>query len=135
MVRLFPFPFLAKSRLFSLLICFELVVFGPVLLSAPAFAKNDVWMGCRGADLDARIVSCSQLITRGKRETKSDRITAYINRASGYRAKGDLRSRSRRSRQGAGTRSQVDASAHGTRVDLSCQRRVGTRHRGLRHGA
>jgi len=89
MVRLLTFGFLAKSRLFSLLTCFELVVFGPVLLSASAFAKSDLWNGCTGANFDARIVSCSKLITHGKRETKSDRITAYINRASGYRARGD----------------------------------------------
>ena len=89
MVRLLTFRFLAKSRLFSLLTCFELVVFGPVLLSASAFAKSDLWNGCTGANVDARIVSCSKLITHGKRETKSDRITAYINRASGYRARGD----------------------------------------------
>jgi Mg2+-importing ATPase len=90
MMRVLTFRFLAKSRLFSLLICFELVVFGCVSLSTAAFAKNDVWMGCRGADLDARIVSCSQLIERGRRETKGDRITAYINRGTAYRAKGDL---------------------------------------------
>ena len=52
-------------------------------------AKSDLWDGCSGADLDARIVSCSQLITRGNREAKSHQITAYINRASGYQGKGE----------------------------------------------
>ena len=54
-----------------------------------ALAKSDLWDGCSGADLDARIVSCSQLITRGNREAKSHQITAYINRASGYQGKGE----------------------------------------------
>ena len=47
-------------------------------------------MGCRGSDFDARIVSCSRLIERGRRETKSNQITAYMNRGAAYRAKGDF---------------------------------------------
>ena len=81
---------LAKSSLFSLVICFELAVFTCVSLSSAAFAKDDPWMGCRGSDFDARIVSCSRLIERGRRETKSNQITAYINRGAAYRAKGDF---------------------------------------------
>ena len=90
MVRLSIYRSLAKSSLFSLVVCFELAAFGCVSLSSAAFAKEDFWMGCRGADLDARIVSCSRLIERGRRETKSNQITAYMNRGAAYRAKGDF---------------------------------------------
>jgi tetratricopeptide (TPR) repeat protein len=76
--------------LFSLVVCFELAVFSCVSLSSAAFAKEDFWMGCRGPDLDARIVSCSRLIDGGRRETKSNQITAYMNRGAAYRAKGDF---------------------------------------------
>jgi len=63
--------------------------FGGISHSGVALAKSDLWDGCSGADLDARIVSCSQLITRGNRVAKSHQITAYINRASGYQGKGE----------------------------------------------
>lgn len=88
MVRHSIYRSLAKSSLFSLVVCFELAAFSCVSLSSAAFAKEDFWMGCRGADLDARIVSCSRLIERGRRETKSNQITAYIKsrrRLSGKR--------------------------------------------------
>ena len=90
MVRHSIYRSLAKSSLFSLVVCFELAAFSCVSLSSAAFAKEDFWMGCRGADLDARIVSCSRLIERGRRETKSNQITAYMNRGAAYRAKGDF---------------------------------------------
>ena len=90
MVRHSIYRSLAKSSLFSLVVCFELAVFGCVSLRSAAFAKDDLWMGCRGSDLDARIVSCSRLIERGRRETKSNQITAYMNRGAAYRAKGDF---------------------------------------------
>ncbi len=90
MVRHSIYRSLAKSSLFSLVVCLELAAFGCVSLSLAAFAKEDFWMGCRGADLDARIVSCSRLIERGRRETKSNQITAYMNRGAAYRAKGDF---------------------------------------------
>ncbi len=90
MVRHSIYRSLAKSSLFSLVVCFELAAFGCASLSSAAFAKEDFWMGCRGANLDARIVSCSRLIERGRRETKSNQITAYMNRGAAYRAKGDF---------------------------------------------
>ena len=89
MVHLSLYRALMKLNLFSCLICVGPLILGCISHSGDALAKSDLWNGCSGADLDARIVSCSQLITRGKLETKSNRITAYINRASGYRAKGD----------------------------------------------
>jgi len=55
MARLSIFPSFAKAKLFSLLVCFVLAAFLCVSLGAAAFAKSDRWMGCRGADIDARI--------------------------------------------------------------------------------
>jgi Mg2+-importing ATPase len=78
-----------KFSLSSCLIGVGLLILGCISHGGEALAKSDLWNGCSGADLDARIVSCSRLITRGNRETKSNQITAYINRASGYRAKAD----------------------------------------------
>ena len=90
MVRHSIYRSLARSSLFSLVVCLELAAFGCVSLSSAVSAKEDFWMGCRGADLDARIVSCSRLIERGRRETKSNQITAYMNRGAAFRAKGDF---------------------------------------------
>ncbi len=90
MVRLSIYRSLAKSSLFSLVVCFELAVFSCVSLSSAAFARDDLWMGCRDLDFDARIVSCSRLIERGRQETKSNQITAYMNWGAAYRAKGDF---------------------------------------------
>jgi Na+/H+ antiporter NhaD/arsenite permease-like protein/Tfp pilus assembly protein PilF len=59
-------------------------------LGAAALGKSDRWPSCRGADPDVRIVGCTEIIARGSRETKRNRITAYINRGSAYRAKGDF---------------------------------------------
>jgi tetratricopeptide (TPR) repeat protein len=47
-------------------------------------------MGCGGGNLDARIAACTQLIQRGSRESKSNRIRAYISRSDAYRAKADF---------------------------------------------
>jgi tetratricopeptide (TPR) repeat protein len=61
-----------------------------VLLSIEALGKSDRLPRCHGADPDVRIAACSEIIARGNRETKRNQIAAYINRASAYRAKGDL---------------------------------------------
>src|ERR1700746_197487 len=45
-----------------------------VLLSAQALGKSDRWPRCRGADPDIRVAACPEIIARGSRETKSDRI-------------------------------------------------------------
>jgi tetratricopeptide (TPR) repeat protein len=90
MARPSIFPSFAKVKLFSLLVCFVLAAFVCVSLCAAAFAKSDRWMGCRGADIDARITGCTEVIGRGSRETTRDQITAYINRGGAYRAKGDF---------------------------------------------
>jgi monovalent cation:H+ antiporter-2, CPA2 family len=61
-----------------------------VSLSATALGHGDRWPRCRGADPDARIAGCTEIIARKSRETKRNQIAAYINRSGGYRAKGDL---------------------------------------------
>jgi F-type H+-transporting ATPase subunit a len=79
----------AKSERFSLA---RLTLAGLfcVSLSAAAFAESDRWARCRGADTEARIAGCTEVIARGGRETKRNQITAYINRGEAYRAKGDF---------------------------------------------
>jgi tetratricopeptide (TPR) repeat protein len=59
-------------------------------LSAAAFGKSDPWPRCRGADPDVRIAGCTEVIARGSRETRRNQITAFINRSSAYRTKGDF---------------------------------------------
>ena len=61
-----------------------------VSLSATALGHGDRWPRCRGADPDARIAGCTEIIAQESRETKRNQIAAYINRSGGYRAKGDL---------------------------------------------
>ena len=73
----------------SHLACWTLLAFACVCMNATAFAKSDHWAKCRGADVDARITACSEIIVKG-RETKSRRIAAYLNRSAAYRAKGDF---------------------------------------------
>ena len=90
MARLSMFLIFAKTKLLSLLVCFALGAIGCISLGAAAFAKNDRWTACRGADLDARIVGCTELIARGSWEARPNQIMAYINRGAAYRAKGDF---------------------------------------------
>jgi Na+/H+ antiporter NhaD/arsenite permease-like protein/Tfp pilus assembly protein PilF len=59
-------------------------------LHGAANAKTDRWATCRGGEPDLRIASCTDILARGSRETKSHRIAAFLNRSSAYRAKGDL---------------------------------------------
>ena len=79
----------AHSEMFSLA---RLMLAGLfcVSLSATALGHGDRWPRCRGADPDARIAGCTEIIARESRETKRNQIAAYINRSGGYRAKGDL---------------------------------------------
>ena len=88
---------------FSILVC--------ISHSGEAFAKSELWNRCVDADIDARIVSCSQFIARGKRETKSNQIAAYISRASGYRANGDYDRALADLDKALRTRSEIGASA------------------------
>jgi tetratricopeptide (TPR) repeat protein len=57
---------------------------------AAAAEQNGLWQRCRAAEPDVSITACSEIIARGKREKKSRRIEAYINRGSAYRLKGEL---------------------------------------------
>ena len=58
--------------------------------SANSFAKDDEWSRCHGADPDARIAGCSRVIARGGKESKRNRVVAFINRCGAYQAKGDF---------------------------------------------
>ena len=89
MVHLSLYRILTKLAVFYRLIGVVFLILVCNSYSGEAFAKNELWNRCVGADIDARIVSCSQFIARGKRENKSNQIAAYISRASGYRANGD----------------------------------------------
>ncbi len=89
MVHLSLYRILTKLSVFYRLMRVGLSILLCISCSGEAFAKSELWNRCVGADIDARFVSCSQLIARGKRETKSNQIAAYISRASAYRAKGD----------------------------------------------
>ena len=61
-----------------------------VLLSAASLGKSDRLASCRGGDPEARIAACTDILARGKKESKRNQIAAYINRSSAYRATGDL---------------------------------------------
>ncbi len=61
-----------------------------VSLSFAANAKRDRdWDACKGSDADASIAGCTNVLSRGKRETQSDRATAYNNRGWSYSQKDD----------------------------------------------
>ena len=61
-----------------------------VSLSVAANAKRDRdWDACNGSNADASIAGCTNVLNRGKRETQSDRATAYNNRGWSYSQKDD----------------------------------------------
>ena len=61
-----------------------------VSLSFAATAKRDRdWDACNGSDADTSIAGCTNVLSRGKRETQSDRATAYNNRGWSYSQKDD----------------------------------------------
>lgn len=74
----------ANSEMFSLA---RLMLAGLfcVSLGAAALGQGNRWPRCRGADPDARIAGCTEIIARESRETKRNQIAAYINRNVGYR--------------------------------------------------
>jgi monovalent cation:H+ antiporter-2, CPA2 family len=74
----------------SFLACLVLAGLLCASLSATALGESDRWPRCRGADPDAMIVGCTEIIARGSRETKRNQIVAYINRSAASRAKGDV---------------------------------------------
>jgi len=67
-----------------------LAVFLCIATGATALAASNHWTRCRGADPDARIAGCAEIIARENREAKRSQITAYVNRSGAYRAKGDF---------------------------------------------
>jgi len=85
--RLGPVPIARLARI-SLVV--GLTGLFSVSLGPMALAETDHWTACRGADPDTQIAGCTEIVARGKRETKRNRTTAYINRGGAYLAKGDL---------------------------------------------
>jgi Mg2+-importing ATPase len=81
---------LAGSSPFFLFVCLAIAALGCVSFSAATVAQNDRWTACRGVDLDARIVACTQLIASASRESRGSRVEAHIDRGVAYRAKGDF---------------------------------------------
>jgi Cd2+/Zn2+-exporting ATPase len=59
-------------------------------LGAPSFAGSHLLAACRTGEIETRIAGCTEVISRGKRETKQNQLFAYIGRAAAYRAKGDF---------------------------------------------
>jgi tetratricopeptide (TPR) repeat protein len=79
------------TRALAAFAVFLLAVLAVSATAAPASADaTDRWQRCRAAEPDVSITACSEIIARGKREKKSRRIEAYINRGSAYRLKGKL---------------------------------------------
>lgn len=59
-------------------------------LGAPSFAGSHLLAACRIGEIETRIAGCTEVISRGKRETKQNQLFAYIGRAAAYRVKGDF---------------------------------------------
>jgi hypothetical protein len=84
-----------RDRAFLLKIMSALLVSALSPASAYAEHENDGvnpgWSQCRSTNPDERIKGCDQVISAVEKETKHNQLAAYINRASAYQAKGDLR--------------------------------------------
>ena len=62
-----------------------------VLAVSAIGAWADRWSDCKqSADPDRRIRGCTQIIERGKRETREYRAIAYNNRGLAYQEKGEV---------------------------------------------
>ena len=131
MARLSIFPFSVKSSLAR----FALAGFFCISLSAIAFAGSDRSARCAGAELDVRIAGCTEVIARGNKETKRNRVTAYINRATAYRVKGDFGRALADLAKSLRLDPKSTLATYRERVDLCREGRFRSRHRGVRQGA
>ncbi len=67
------------------------LVFALVLALSATGACADRYSDCnQSADPDRRIRGCTQVIERGKRESREDRSFAYTNRGNAYDDKGEV---------------------------------------------
>jgi len=67
------------------------LVFALVLTLSATGAWADRYDDCtQSGDLDRKISGCTQIIERGKRESKSTRAIAYTNRGGAYYVKGEV---------------------------------------------
>ncbi|GLI95839.1 F0F1 ATP synthase subunit A [Methylocystis echinoides] len=70
---------------------FSALAVAVLLMSAAASFSQSGQIGeCFSSKLERRIEGCSKIIVKGRRESKSNRIAAYLNRGEAYRARGDL---------------------------------------------
>jgi len=53
-------------------------------------AWADMYSDCTHADPDRQIRGCTQVIERGKKESRKNRAIAYFNRGVAYRKKGEV---------------------------------------------
>ncbi len=67
----------------------RLLVFALALTISATGAGADAWDDCTHADPDRRIRGCTQIIERGKRESRKNRAIAYSSRGAAYWKKGD----------------------------------------------
>ena len=67
------------------------LVFALVMLLWATGAWADPYEDCfQSADLERKIRGCTQVIERGKRESRENRATAYTNRGLAYYDKGEV---------------------------------------------
>jgi len=66
------------------------LVFVLALMLSATGAGADRYSDCSHADPDRSIRGCTQIIERGKRESREIRSKAYNNRGNAYESKGEL---------------------------------------------
>ncbi|WP_370635083.1 F0F1 ATP synthase subunit A [Methylocystis sp. WRRC1] len=71
-------------------ICFAFAVAFLLMFQTGSFSQQARFGECFGPNLQHRIEACGSIIAKGRRESKSNRIAAYLNRGEAYRAAGDL---------------------------------------------
>ncbi len=58
-------------------------------VTGAAAAEDRAWTNCSGDDPDLSIAGCTEVLSRGNRETASAQASAYYNRGLSYHQKGD----------------------------------------------
>ena len=91
------------------------LVFALVLALCATGAWADRYSDCnQDKDLDRQISGCTQIIERGKRESRKNRAAAYNNRGVAYEKKGDKEKAISDSREAL----KIDPSHGGARNNL-----------------
>ncbi len=66
----------------------RLLVFVLALVVSTTLASASLWDDCESNDANRIIKGCTQIIKKGKRETRKNRAIAYNNRGNAYQNKG-----------------------------------------------